>query len=179
MDVIAIIAALGVFIVASPAFFFLGRKIGGGAERERQAAAKSTAEETSRRIIGEAEREAENLKKSALVSGKEELIKLRENFELDVRGRRTEIEREERRLAERETVLDRKFELLEQRDKDLGKRASDFGRREKTVADREVELEKLIGDERRRLEQMAGMSAQDAKNELIRRMEEEAQADAA
>jgi ribonuclease Y len=179
MNVIAIIAALGVFIVASPAFFFLGRKIGGGAERERQMAAKATAEETSRRIIGEAEREAENLKKSALVSGKEELIKLRENFELDVRGRRTEIEREERRLSERETVLDRKFELLEQRDKDLGKRASDFGRREKTVVDREQELEKLIGDERRRLEQMAGMSAQDAKNELIRRMEEEAQADAA
>jgi ribonuclease Y len=179
MDVIAIIAALGVFIVASPAFFFLGRKIGRGAERERQTAAKATAEETSRRILAEAEREAENLKKSALVSGKEELIKLRENFELDVRGRRTEIEREERRLAERETVLDRKFELLEQRDKDLGKRASDFGRREKTVTDREAELEKLVADERRRLEQMAGMSAQDAKNELIRRMEEEAQADAA
>jgi ribonuclease Y len=179
MNVIAIIAALGVFIVASPAFFFLGRKIGGGAERERQTAAKATAEETSRRIIGEAEREAENLKKSALVSGKEELIKLRENFELDVRGRRTEIEREERRLSERETVLDRKFELLEQRDKELGKRASDFGRREKTITDREQELDKLVADERRRLEQMAGMSAQDAKNELIRRMEEEAQADAA
>ena len=44
MDVIAIIAALGVFIVASPAFFFLGRKIGGGAERERQTAAKATAQ---------------------------------------------------------------------------------------------------------------------------------------
>jgi ribonucrease Y len=96
-----------------------------------------------------------------------------------VRGRRTEIEREERRLSERETVLDRKFELLEQRDKELGKRASEFGRREKTITDREQELDKLIADERRRLEQMAGMSAQDAKNELIRRMEEEAQADAA
>ncbi len=76
-------------------------------------------------------------------------------------------------------MLDRKFEVLDQRDKELGKRASEFGRREKTVAEREQELEKLVGDERRRLEQMAGMSAQDAKNELIRRMEEEAQADAA
>ena len=107
------------------------------------------------------------------------MIKLRENFEQEVRGRREEVEREERRVSERETVLDRKFEVLEQRDKELGKRASEFGRREKTVADREQELEKLVGDERRRLEQMAGMSAQDAKNELIRRMEEEAQADAA
>jgi ribonuclease Y len=179
MDVIAIVAALGVFIIASPAFFILGRRIGTRVEHDRQAASKSTAEETSRRILAEAERDAENLRKTAVVSGKEELIKLRENFELDVRSRREEIEREERRLSERETVLDRKFDLLDTRDKELGKRASDFGRREKIVTDREQELEKLVGDERRRLEQVAGMSAQDAKNELIRRMEDEAQADAA
>ena len=175
-----IIAVLGaLIIVASPAFFILGRRAGEKSERDKQLSAKTTAEETSRRIVGEAEREAENLRKSALVSGKEELIKHREQFESEVRGRREEVERDERRLAERENVLDRKFELLEQRDKELGKRASDFGRREKAVQDREQELERLMGDERRRLEQMAGMSAQDAKNELMRRMEEEAQADAA
>jgi len=179
MDVIALIAALGVFVVASPAFFILGRKTGARSERDRQAAAKATAEETSRRIISEAERDAENLRKSAVVAGKEELIKLRENFEAEVRGRREEVEREERRISERDTVLDRKFEVLEQRDRELGRRQSDFGRREKSVADREQELDRLVSDERRRLEQMAGMSAQDAKNELMRRMEEEAQADAA
>jgi ribonuclease Y len=179
MDVIALIAALGVFVVASPAFFILGRRTGTKSERDRQAAAKSTAEETSRRIVAEAERDAENVRKSAVVSGKEELIKLRENFESEIRGRREEIEREERRVAERDTVLDRKFEVLEQRDRELGRRASDFGRREKSVAEREQELEKLVAEERRRLEQMAGMSAQDAKNELMRRMEEEAHADAA
>src|SRR5213079_1161916 len=89
------------------------------------------------------------------------------------------VEREERRIAERETVLDRKSDLLEQRDRDLGRRASEFGRREKTVIQREEELATLIAEERRRLEQMAGMSAQDAKAELVRRIEEEAQADAA
>ncbi|HET7374361.1 MAG TPA: ribonuclease Y [Gemmatimonadaceae bacterium] len=179
MDVIALIAALGVFVVASPAFFILGRKTGARSEHDRQVAAKATAEEASRRIISEAERDAENLRKSAVVAGKEELIKLRENFEGEVRGRREEVEREERRISERDTVLDRKFEVLEQRDRELGRRLSDFGRREKSVADREQELDRLVADERRRLEQMAGMSAQDAKNELMRRMEEEAQADAA
>ena len=179
MDVIALIAALGVFVVASPAFFILGRKTGARSERDRQAAAKATAEETSRRIVSEAERDAENLRKSAVVAGKEEIIKLRENFEAEVRGRREEVEREERRISERDTVLDRKFEVLEQRDRELGRRLSDFGRREKSVADREQELDRLVADERHRLEQMAGMSAQDAKNELMRRMEEEAQADAA
>ena len=176
---LTIIAALGVFLVASPAFFFWGRRVGAGAELRRQSAAKATAEETSKRILAEAERDSENLRKSAVVSGKEEVIKLRETFELDARGRREEIEREERRLAERETILDRKYDMLEQRDKELGRRASDFGRREKSVAEREQELEKLVTEERRRLEQMAGLSAQEAKGELIRRMEEEAQADAA
>ena len=179
MDVIAIAAALGVFVVASPAFFIFGRNAGRRTERERQAAAKATAEETSKRIISEAERESENLRKSAVVAGKEELIKLRESFEVEVRGRREEVERDERRISEREGVLDRKFEVLEQRDKELGRRATEFGRREKTIGEREQELDRLVAEERRRLEQMAGMSAQDAKSELIRRMEEEAQADAA
>jgi ribonuclease Y len=179
MNVYAIIAALGTLIIAGPASFVLGRSRGRGAERQRQADAKATAEETAKRIVGDAERDADNLRKTAVVTGKEDVIRLRENFEQEVRGRREEVEREERRVSERDTVLDRKFEVLDQRDKELGKRASEFGRREKTVAEREQELEKLVSDERRRLEQMAGMSAQDAKNELLRRMEEEAQADAA
>ena len=179
MDANVILAALGVLVIASPAFFIVGKKNGVKSELARQSAAKATAEESAKKILADAERESENLRKAAVVTGKEELIKLRENFEVEVRGRREEVERDERRMSERENVLDRKFELLEQRDKDLGKRASDFGRREKTITDREAELEKMVGEERRRLEQMAGMSAQDAKAELIRRMEEEAMADAA
>jgi len=179
MDLQAIIAGLLAFGVAAPAFLFLGRKWGRDAEVTRQREAKSTADELSKRIVSDAEREAENLKKTALVSGKEEVIKLREAAEQEVRGRRQEVEREERRVTEKESVLDRKVELLEQRDKESSKRASEFGRKEKALADRETELEKLFGEEKRRLEQLAGMSAQDAKSELIRRMEEEAQADAA
>jgi ribonuclease Y len=162
-----------------PALFFIGRRSGASSAIKRQQAAKATAEETAKRIIAEAEREAETLRKSAVVAGKEELIKLRESFEAEVRGRRGDVEREEKRIVERETTLDRKYDVLEQRDKDLSRRASEFGRREKFVGEREDELKKLIAEERQRLEQLAGMSAQDAKAELIRRLEEEAQADAA
>jgi ribonucrease Y len=179
MDVSTLVAALGVLILAGPAFFIAGRRTGAAAELRRQAAAKSTAEETAKRLVGDAEREAETLRKGAVVAGKEEVIRLREAFEGETRSRRDEIEREERRLADRETTLDRKFEVLDQRDKDLSRRASEFGRREKTVVQREEELEKLVAEERRRLEQLAGLSAQEAKAELIRRLEEEAQADAA
>jgi ribonucrease Y len=179
MDVSTLVAALGVLILAGPAFFIAGRRNGTAAELRRQATSKSTAEETAKRLVGEAEREAETLRKGAVVTGKEEVIRLREAFEGEARSRRDEIEREERRLGDRESTLDRKFEVLDQRDKDLSRRASEFGRREKTVVQREEELEKLVAEERRRLEQLAGLSAQEAKAELIRRLEEEAQADAA
>jgi ribonuclease Y len=179
MNATELSAALGVALVASAAFFFVGRSFGRSAERRRQEAAKASAEETSKRILADAEREAESMRKSAVLSGKEELMKLRETFEKEVRQRREEVEREEKRIVERDTTLDRKFDVLDQRDKELGRRASDFGRREKQVVQQEEELAKLMADERQRLEQMAGMSAHDAKAELIRRLEEEAQADAA
>src|SRR4029077_5830627 len=85
------------FAIAGAVFFFFGRKLGGRAELERQQQAKATAEETSKRIVGEAERESESLRKTAILSGKEELMRLREEWEVEVRGRREEIERGERR----------------------------------------------------------------------------------
>src|SRR5688500_18464663 len=101
MNSTVLLAALGVAILAVPAFFIVGRRTGISAEIRRQAAAKATAEDTAKRILSDAEREAETLRKSAVVSGKEELIKLRETFEGEVRGRRSEVEREEKRLVER------------------------------------------------------------------------------
>ena len=75
-------------------------------------------------------------------------MRLGEEAEQELRGRRLSAEQEERRLNERESALDRKVEIVEQRDRELGRRASDFGRREKQVQQREDELEKLIADER-------------------------------
>ena len=125
MNLMAILAALGVLVVASPAFFFFGRKMGTSAGRlaeiERHAAARTTAEELAKRIISEAEREVETSRKSAVVSGKEEVMKLREKAEEELRSRRSSVEQEERRVSERESTLDRKLELVEQRDREIGR----------------------------------------------------------
>ncbi|HWE43542.1 MAG TPA: Rnase Y domain-containing protein, partial [Gemmatimonadaceae bacterium] len=166
-------------IVAAAVSFFIGRSIGSKGEVARQALAKATAEETARRILGDAEREAESSRKGAVLAGKEEVMRLREAFEQDARGRRVEIEAEEKRLQEKDTVLDRKLDLLEQRDRDFNRRVTEVAKREKATAEREQELDRLVAEQRHRLEQLAGMTAQDAKAELLRRMEEEAQADAA
>jgi ribonuclease Y len=174
------LAASGVAVLlAAVAFFFFGKQFGRSEEIKRQALAKATAEETAKRIVGEAEREAESTRKTAIITGKEEQIKLRESWEAEARHRREEIEREERRLDEQENQLDKKLDLVENRDKELGKRASDLGRREKFVAEREQEVEKLAAEERRRLESLAGLSQEQAKAELMQRMEAQAEADAA
>jgi ribonuclease Y len=177
----ALFAAAGLVLVvaASAAFFFVGRKVGAVGELKRQAVARETAEETARRLLEDATREADGLRKTALLSGKEELMRLREDWELEVRKRRDEVEREERRVQERESLLNRKYDIIEQRERDTSTQATALARRQETVTLREQELDKLVGEERRRLEQLAGMSAQDAKAELIQRLEDEAQADAA
>src|ERR1700736_2687065 len=172
-------AGIVLFVIASAVFLYIGRRIGGRTELRREEQAHATAEQTAKRIVGEAEREAESLRKSAVLSGKEELIRLREEWEVEVRGRREEVEKEERRVIDREGQLNRKYDLLEQRERETARRTETLGAREQTLTQREQELDKLLGEERRRLEQLAGITAADAKSELIHRMEEEAHADAA
>jgi ribonuclease Y len=181
METLAYLAiALGVSgVVGTAIAFSVGRRSGRHAVEQARKAAGETAEQLAKRIVGDAEREADGLRKQAVLAGKEEVMRTREAWEAEARRRREEIVGEEKRVQERETVLDRKFELIEQRDKDVGRRASDLGRKEKTVDERQQELDRMVSEERRRLEQLAGLSAQEAKAELIRRLEEEAQADAA
>src|SRR5512143_1840554 len=102
--------------IASAVFFIVGRRAGTASELARQKAAKASSEEIAKRIVGESEREAESLRKSAVVSGKEEIIRIREAWEQEARHRREEVEREERRVEERQGQLDKKFDLLDQRE---------------------------------------------------------------
>jgi ribonuclease Y len=173
----ALTSAAGV--VAAVLAFVLGRKSGRQVEIGGQQRAKATAEETAARVLDDARREAETLRKGAVVAGKEEILQLRESLEQEVRNRRLEVERDEKRVIEREGQLDRARESLEGREQELQRRGREFGTREQASAAREQELDRLIADERRRLEQLAGLSAEQAKNELVRRLEDEALADAA
>ena len=175
---IAAIAAGLAAVLAAPIGWVLGKKSGRAAEEAARRAAGEAAEQVAKKIIAEAERDADGARKQAVLSGKEEVMKVREAWEQEARKRREEIEREEKRVGERETQADRKFELVDGKEKELSRRASELGRREKLLEERQGELDQLVGEERRRLEQLAGLSASEAKAELIRRLEEEAQADA-
>ncbi len=174
---IAAVVLIACFLVAVS--FVVGARTGRAAERGRQVAAGESAAEMSRRIVAEGEREADTMRKSAVLAGKEELLRLREAWEMEVRDRRVEIERGEKRHKERESILDRKLDVLDQREREANARLTELARQEKRVAEREQDVERLATEAQRRLEQLAGMSAEDARTELMHRMEEAAQADAA
>lgn len=172
-------AATALTVVVAFACFVLGRRAGSRQERDEQRRAKATAEETAQRILEEARREADTARKSALIAGKEEVIGLREAFESETRDRRDSLDRDERRLEERSRQIDRERDQVVQREGALGARALDLDGREAAIVGRREAIDKLEQEGRRRLEQLAGLSAQEAKAELIKRMTDEAEADAA
>ena len=174
---VALTGALG--LISAVASYVIGRRSGRKDEVAEQRRAKSTGEETASRLVEEARREVDNLRKGAVVAGKEEVLQLRESIEHEMRQRRGDVEREEKRASDREVVLDKTRESLEGREQEQQRRLAEIGRREVRSAEREQELERLVDDERRRLEQLAGLTAEAAKSELMRRLEDAAHADAA
>ncbi len=173
----AVVGALGA--VVAVVAHVLGRRAGAAAEREQQRRSRTTSEDTAARLLEEATREAETLRKGAVVAGKEELIQLREEFEGEARRRRTELERDERRLQDREDQQERRADSLNGRERELGDRVGVLDGRDASIAAREDEAARLVAEQQRRLEQLAGLSSADAKAEIVRRLEDQAHADAA
>ncbi len=165
--------------IAAVLAFVIGRRGGAASEREQQQRSRTTAEETATRLLDEARREAETIRKGAVVAGKEELIQLREDFEGEVRRRRSEIERDERRVQDREDQITRRAEGLDGRERELAARVGSLEARDAQISTREEEAQRLVTEQQRRLEQLAGLSAADAKSEIVRRLEDQAHADAA
>jgi len=172
----ALLAAVGAVGTGAGLVFYL---IGVWAERRRAARGKATAEALAERILADARRDAEAFRTSLLVSGKEELAKAREAWEAEVGRRREEIDRIEHRLEEREDVLEKKLQVLERRERELETRVGSVAAIEQRVTAQEAELQGLLVERRRRLEAVAGLSAAEAKKELVRSIEEEAKSEAA
>ena len=117
----ALVGALG--FIAAVVAFVVGRQSWRKVEIAEQQRALVAAEEGAVRVLNEAQREAETLRRSAIVAGKEEVLQLRESHEQDMRLRRVELEREEKRVLEREAQLDRARESLESREQEVQRRA--------------------------------------------------------
>nr|WP_242960777.1 ribonuclease Y [Clostridium peptidivorans] len=126
----------------------------------------SNAEEEAKRIIGEAEKNAESQKKEAILEAKEEVHKLRNDVERESRDRRNEIQRLERRILQREELLDKKSDMLEKREENLNKKQQE-------LADLEASIEEVYTKQREELERLSGLTSDQAKEILLEEVSKE------
>ncbi|MGH7536085.1 MAG: ribonuclease Y, partial [Gemmatimonadales bacterium] len=106
-------------------------------------------------------------------------LKLREDLDREVQRRREEWERLERRADERTRTQDRKMEEVEARDRGLGKREESLAQRELSLRAREGEADRLAQEQRTKLERIAGLTAEEARREILQRVEDEVRTQAA
>ncbi len=132
----------------------------------------SRAAEEAGRLVKDAEKQAETLKKEALIEAKDQIFRMKQEEEADAKERRKEIQALENRLAQREESVDRRAESIDKREHQL---SSMQGQLQK----RETELNEMVEQERVRLESIAGMTSEDARAELMNRIQEDVKRDAA
>jgi ribonuclease Y len=157
----------------------LGLLLGWWLERIRLKRAKADAETEAARIRQAAEADSERIRKAAELAGKEEAYRARQDWEREEDRRREEMDRAERRMEERLTALDRKYDLLDEKEKAVGAREQELDQRSQLVAREAQEVGQLVEQARARLESLAGLTAGEARTQLMHSMEEEARAQAA
>jgi len=135
-------------------------------------AAIGSAEAQAKRIVEEAVDQGEARKKELLLEAKEEVHRLRAEFERETRERRIELQRIERRLMSREEQLDRKLDNLERREENLASR-------ERELAIAREELAAMQARQREELERISGISSEEARQILLKTVEEEVRHEAA
>ena len=131
------------------------------------------------RLRSEGQRDAESTKSDLLLSAKMETLKLREDLDREIQRRREEFERMERRTEERSRGQDRKAEEMNARERGLDKREEALAGKELALHTRELETEKLSQEQQARLERIAGLTSEEARREILQRVEDEARGQAA
>ncbi|MEM8962337.1 MAG: ribonuclease Y [Acidobacteriota bacterium] len=147
--------------------------------RRSAARIRSETERDCKRLLDEATREGETKVREAEVAAKEKLLQARNEFEKASRKRRDELETLERRLVQKEDSLDKRSEQVSERERDTSTAERGLARREKELEAEQAELDTMRAEQRVRLEQISGLTGQQAKDELTRAMEQEARNDAA
>jgi ribonucrease Y len=150
------------------------------ANRKRIAAETvGRAEEQALRIIKDAERDAETRKKEALLEAKEKAHEITMDAEKQARQERQQAAALEQTLTRRESALSERQGAIERLEKELNTRDRTVSEREKTATAAATKYEQLVATQQRELERVAGLTADEAKELLVKQMESEARHDAA
>lgn len=131
-----------------------------------------SAEERARTIIDEAVKAAETKKREALLEVKEESIKTKNELDREIKDRRSEIQRNERRVEQKEANLDKKLEAIERREQS-------FAAKEEDIKRQRAEVAKLNEERIQELERISGLTSEQAKEYLLKTVEDDVKLDTA
>ena len=130
------------------------------------------ADEKAREIIDEAVKTAETKKREAMLEAKEESIRIKNDLDKEVKERRAEIGRSERRIVQKEENLDKKLEAIE-------KREAGFAAKEEEINRQKAQVAKLNEERVKELERISGLTSEQAKDYLLKTVEEDVKIDTA
>ena len=143
-------------------------------ERERQGI-RTEAD----RALADARKQADSKVREADIEAKEKVLAARVEFDKTVQARRQEIAALEKRVQQKEENLDRKLTQLERREEEYGRKEKGVADQQKKLEDKQAEVETVVEEQKKRLEQISGLTAVDAKRDLVKSVENEARLEAA
>ncbi|MFA6078417.1 MAG: ribonuclease Y [Candidatus Omnitrophota bacterium] len=138
-----------------------------------------SAEEKARKALESATNDAEKVRRAAELEAKDLLLKMRTEFEHETKSRRGELTVLEKRLIQKEENMDRKMDVLDRKEKDIERKDNAIGEREKGLTVKERDLEAMFQEEKEKLQKVSGMTREEARGVLLRRLEEEVKQEAA
>ena len=160
--IVVVVLVLVAAAVTGAICFYLG-----GENRKRTAEAKlGSAEEEAKRIVNDAIKSAEQKRKETIIEAKDEAFRLKSEADKEIKDRRAEVSRQERRMDQKEEALDKRTAAMERKEEDLK-------RRTETVEARLDELEQLKMRQTEKLETIAAMSKEDARAVLLKQVDDE------
>jgi ribonuclease Y len=143
--------------------------------RSRLTAGKiRAAEEEARKVVEKAQQEGQTVLKEAKLLAKDELYQMKLDFENETKEMGAELKKREKRLTQKEENIDRKLEQFERRDGSIAKKERQLTDKEEALQKEEARYEALIQEQKVQLEKISGLTAEEAKNLLIKAMEREA-----
>jgi ribonuclease Y len=133
----------------------------------------------ARSVLRDAEKEAKSITKEAMLEAKDTNLRLKTEAEKELRERRSELNQLDKRVRHREEMFDRKIEQLDRKEQNFSRRERDFNNRDKALQEKEKSCEEITAKQKEILAQISNLSVEDAKRELLKRVEEESKFEAA
>ncbi|MDC1068038.1 ribonuclease Y [Candidatus Kapabacteria bacterium] len=171
MDQNSIIISIVGAVIGFAVTYFIGNSVSKRNILESELKAKS--------IVVDAEKEGENIKKEKVREAKDEWYQKKQNFESDVRSKKTKLDVQEKEIKAREGNIEKKLQTILSKEKNLHNFESDLKRKQDEIDENYNKSKDLFDEQLRKLEDVAQLTREEAKSQLIEELENDAKKDAA